>query len=209
LLYNTAGDAADEAGGKLFFNQDEVVDLSSSRNLALKGIGDRKFYYAFKYAGDYNAASNAFLMLDADDMGADESNLIQYGKRLVFDGTDMQENGSIDETYFVPKDSDFSTAGNFTDPNAYFVARVRIPDPNGETTVFVDAADGTLVGPFPHPGLTLYSSDMAYAGTPPRLTSGTNPAYIQEAELDWGAHLSIYPINDATTAEINLPEIAS
>ncbi|MFH1586306.1 MAG: dockerin type I domain-containing protein [Candidatus Diapherotrites archaeon] len=216
VIYNRQGDTSDESYGKLYFNQNEVVDLSSNRNIGLRGNGDRRFYYAFKYAGDYNAAAQVYLMLDADKMGADESNLIQYGKTLEFMGTAVPKHGNIGgeseyitHTSFIPKDWDFNTSNIYTDPAAYFVAQVKVSDPqaNGDITAYINTDDGTLLGPFPNSNLSYYYGDLIFDGDPYfRLLSGSFSGFAQEADTYWGAHLRIYPEENAAMAEIILPE---
>jgi len=157
-------------------------------------------------------------LLDADRMGSGRDNdMIQSGKILEFMGSSVPisggrsgENPYITHSCFIPKDTDFNSSNIFSDPTAYFVARVKVvdtlPEVNGDIMVYLDTEDGTTIGPFPSPNLMQYTSDLIFNGDPRiRLLSGTDDSFDQEAYTYWGAYLKIYPPEDAAMAEIRMP----
>ncbi len=96
LLYNNGSTlTAQEGYGLMFFTQDRVIDGNASGvNLELQGSQDRGVLYAVNPATTLN---RLWLMLDADTIGMDESNVIQNNKVINFLGTTMPNDASYTE----------------------------------------------------------------------------------------------------------------
>src|SRR3989344_4329143 len=199
-LYNTAGDTTDASYGLMMLSNNEPVITSMAEQLIPLSTNDsaRPVYYTAMYN---STTDKLFLLLFADKFGSGQGDKIQFGKSIEFlgtnvpydDGVYIERNKYPAERYYVPKDSDFSSAtqnrGVFTSPNAYFVAHFNIVDKvsNGNIIVYIDTANGGNLGPFPNANLSEYSNDVEYTDHPKwNLTSGNQQEYLKAAYTDAG-----------------------
>jgi len=202
-LYDEVGNLVDTRTVGVGVNLREVFALPSAPvTIGLYGSDSARRVY---YAAQYNT-NDLWLLLDADDFGAGQSDVIQFGKKIKFLGTSIPPNdGSYNEsfvitnTHYVPKDTDLNSSFVFASADAFFVAQFEVDDAisNGKIKVFIDTIDGGNLGPFLQPNLTIFTNDVVYNGSPSwNLRSGTFSTWIQEAFTEAGTHVSLLD-NDA------------
>ncbi len=114
-IYNTGGDTTDNSYGRMFADQNQVVDGNAvtlggvpAAALGLQGNGDKKFYYAVYPA---TALNRLWVMLTADQLGSDESSVIQNNKKIAFVGTNFPTNSDFTEVALSNSNID---ANNFS-----------------------------------------------------------------------------------------------
>ncbi|MCR4368319.1 MAG: S-layer protein [archaeon] len=237
-LFNVGGDEADLSYGKLYFSEDKVFDGNAVTaggnpvNIGLQGNGDRAFYYAVYPA---KALNRLWILLDADRLGAAESNVIQNDKILKFLGTNNPNTSGYTETkgigedfysggatqrqvlagnslwtgHYVPQDTDYNSNAAYSDTTAFFVAEFQLDDvvSNGDLNVYIDTRDAGALGTFTNSNLSGYSTDADFNGTPTwNLQSGSSSSYLQAAYTDAGAKAQV--LESDAGVKVSMPENA-
>ncbi|GEM_PF-5479350 len=221
LLYNTRGDSTDASYGLLLLSNNKPTLTNTIEKLIPLYTTDstRPVYYTPMY----NPVTNKlFLLLYAQKFGAGASNKIKDGKEIAFLGTNIPADDGVyteydtypNNSYYVPKNSDFSSGtqnnGLFTSSNAYFIATFVADDKisDGNITVYIDTSNGGNIGPFGGAGgtgLSGYSYDVRFRGKNSwNLQSGTDSSYLKAAYTDAGT--KVWLLDNDGGVMINSPQ---
>lgn len=221
LILNTSGDSTDFSYGKIFYHDDNVFEGSAAGSaVEIESTSDEKFSYALRVTTESNADSKKmWLVLRADDhLGS--SSTIQNSHDVAFKGT-MEPNSTTEtdisstgwnRNYFLPKSRDWNSNSLFENSQAYFYSWFNVdPRNSGDTNfnVYIDNADGGLIGTFPNAQLSYPSQDVYFdnAGSNTwNLKSGSESAYLKAAWTKSGDKVELDEDND--TAVFSMPEAA-
>ncbi|MEM4390383.1 MAG: S-layer protein [Candidatus Diapherotrites archaeon] len=178
--------------GRLLLSNNSTFDGNSGVTIGLYGnSADRRVYYAAQYN-----TNDLWLLLDADDFGAGQGDVIQNNHAIRFLGTTVPNDSSYTEVagipgsfaagtatsqtatngtavqygHYVPKLTDFNNAPVYSASDAYFVAEFVVNPAaatnDADVNVYIDTKDGSPLGPFPIDNLSSYSAAAKYLGTP-------------------------------------------
>ena len=223
LIYNQKGNTSSQSYGKMFlsdgltFDGNSITAASAPVNIGIAGNGDRKTYYAVRAGQSIN---RLWLLLDNGFLGADESNKIQNGKQIIFRGTavpneDGTETGVVNRFYYVPQDTDFNSAGIYSNSSAYFVAKFQAVDMEPGSTVpkfinvYIDTKNGGNIGPFTNSNLSYFTADAenVEAGFIKwSLKSGNASDYLKAAYTDAGTKALL--LGNDNGVSVSMPENA-
>ena len=239
-IYNIAGLSTSSTYGKLFLSNNSTFDgtRNGTRNTQVtvglfSSDSSRKTYYAAKYT-----TNDLWFLLDAIDFGFEQGNQIQFGKKIKFMGTRVPyDNGIYTETltdftpnpygpqimdinsafsygHYIPKTSDFNSAGVFNNLNAYLVAEFIVENNLGDDSnllrVYINTATGQPLGPFPAPNLSSYSCsvkgnlDMNLSWC---LQSGSTPTFLKKVYTSSGSKVQLVETpGDGNSTTITMPQ---
>lgn len=181
-----------------YYDANNTATASGRVTVSLTGSGtnDQTYKYAFV---DNETYGNLWLLLDGT---TDFS--VQYSKDIGFDGTDTDEDGVVDASYYLP--DDLELGGDSTD-NTYYVATFKVDDDEDSTyeaRIYFSTADDQILT-LPNNNLSWYGNDLNYVEGSQSWTlrADTPDSYIAKAYTDFG---SIFDVSSGEYFEAIIPQ---